>query len=139
MRKVFLKINGLSSFDKLFSNKVFVNGKFFSKFKGDEFLLEGIENSPTVVHVDFFGGLYSSECEIPSCDKPCAIVFENKQDNIFKRIVLGVILVTVIEVVFVRVLPIWLCYTLLFGSFLVWGCMDLAKRKKKFIPSITIL
>ena len=139
MRKVFLRISGLSSIDKLFPNKVFVNGEFVTKFKGDEFLLDGIDNSSTILRVDFFGGLYSTECVIPSCDKSCAIVFENKQDNIFKRVVLGVILVTIIEVVFVRMLPIWLCYTLLFGSILVWGCMDLLKRKKKFVPSVTIL
>lgn len=139
MRKVFLKISGLSFFDRLFSNKLFVNGKFFAKFKGEEFLLDGIDNSSIVVRVDFFGGLYSTECEIPSCDKSCVIVFENKQDRIFKGIVLGVILVTLIEVVFVRVLPIWICYTLLFGSFLVWGCADLVKRKRKFVPSVTIL
>lgn len=139
MRKVFLKVSGLSPFDKLFSNKLFVNGKYFAKFKGDEFLLDGIENSSAVVRVDFFGGLYSTECEIPSGDNSCAIVFENKQDTIFERIVLGVILVTVIEVVFVRVLPIWLCYSLLFGSLLAWGCMDLVKRKQKFIPTVTIL
>ena len=139
MRKVFLRISGLSSIDKLFPNKVFVNGEFVTKFKGVEFLLDGIDNSSTILRVDFFGGLYSAECEIPSSDKSCAIVFENKQDRIFKRIVLGVILVTVIEVVFVQVLPIWLCYTLLFGSFLVWGCMDLVKRKKKFVPIVTIM
>lgn len=137
MRDVLIKIEGTAGVDYMFNKTILLNDKEVAKIMGDKYVIHNVPDDAAKLSLQIWGGFYSTECHIPASSKPQVIEFSPKRDNMFKLVLLLVVFLTVIEVVFIKALPVWTCYTLLFGTFFVWGCVDIIKRKNKFKVTIT--
>lgn len=136
-RNIIIRINEFSNITNASKKTVLLNGVEVAKFTGNKFTIKNVTEENVKLTLKLWGGFYSTECEIPASQNACLVEFDYKMDRILRLVFLAVLLLTFIDIFFIKLLPVVVYYVLFYGSLFAWGLIDVIRRKKKFAVTVT--
>lgn len=136
-RNIIIRINEFSNITSASKKTVLLNGVEVAKFTGNKFTIKNVTEENVKLTLKLWNGFYSTECEIPATQNSCLVEFDYKMDRILRLVFLAVLLLTFIDIFFIKLLPVVVYYVLFYGSLFAWGLIDVIRRKKKFAVTVT--
>ena len=137
MRNIIIRINEFSNITSVSKKTVLLNGVEVAKFTSNKFTIKNVTKENVKLTLKLWNGFYSTECEIPATQNSCLVEFDYKMDRILRLVFLAVLLLTFIDIFFIKLLPVVVYYVLFYGSLFAWGLIDVIRRKKKFAVMVT--
>lgn len=133
-----IRLDDLKWIRKCVSKKIYINGQYVQSFHGDTTTIK-ISQTPCTLKIEFFEGLFSTECLIPNSKSQIVVDFINRAYAPIQWITIFVAMYVILDVLCFRLLPSKGLFFLLWGTLFCEIVYIFAKRKKRYSVHITSL
>ncbi len=130
MQKIVINVFG----DYFYTKKVYIDGNFVGNIRTAELKIDKPENAKKI-KVEFLGGLFSTEYEIPADDNSYLLEFSRKSHRIFNSILIAILAITILDVTFTHFMSGMVMNILLCGIILFYIIYSLVTRKNRYSVS----